>query len=102
MEGGCLPYGKRPHSRNGFLYPPGRQKRTAALQAAGLTGALFPQKIPRDIHWRTRPYRPKVSGCKRNAAKRHAASNAMVVQMPYTVAFAIARRFSASPSGILP
>lgn len=102
MEGGCFPYGKRPHSRNGFLYPPGRQKRTAALQAAGLTGALFPQKIPRDIHWRIRLYRPKVSGCKRNAAKRHAASNAMVVQMPYTVAFAIARRFSASPSGILP
>lgn len=85
-----------------FCIPLAGKKGTAALQAAGLTGALFPQKIPRDIHWRTRPYRPKVSGCKRNAAKRHAASNAMVVQMPYTVAFAIARRFSASPSGILP
>ena len=69
---------------------------------AGLTGALFPQKIPRDIHWRIRLYRPKVSGCKRNAAKRHAANSARAVQTPYTVAFAIARRFSASPSGILP
>ena len=73
----------------------------------GATGCRFDwsaacKKNCYGIPWRIRPYRPKVSGCKRNAAKRHAASSARAVQTPYTVAFAIARRFSASPSGILP